>query len=75
LQEEKKLTIQGFERQGGFLEAVRTRQRELLVCSDAVLSFDATTEGGCGQETIAVSFDSEGGVSNVGPVAVMDCGG
>ena len=72
--EEQRLTMEGFERQGAFMEAVRTRQRELLVCSDVVLSFDAKTEGGCGQETIALTFDHKGGVATVGPVTVVGCG-
>ena len=39
-------TSEGFERQATLLEAVRTREPDLLVCHDAVLSFDAVTEGG-----------------------------
>lgn len=59
------LSTFGFERQGAFREAVRAREHEFLVCSDAEMSFDATVEGGCGNETIHLKFDDNGVVSSM----------
>jgi hypothetical protein len=72
--EDTKLTTHGFERQGAFLQALRSKQQDLLVCSDAVLSFDAKVEGGCGYETITLQFDSAGSLLTIGPVTSNDCG-
>jgi len=67
------LSTFGFERQGAFREAVLARQKELLVCDEALLSFDSTVEGGCGQETILLTFDADGVVSSVGSVTSETC--
>ena len=67
------LRSEGFERQGTLLDAVRARERELLACHDAALSFDAVTEGGCGREAIALTFGDDGHLRTVGPVASSEC--
>jgi hypothetical protein len=70
---EGSLSTFGFERQGPFREAVRVRQEELLVCDEAVLSFDSTVEGHCGRDTLRLEFDSDGIVRSVGAVASEAC--
>jgi hypothetical protein len=67
------LTSEGFERQATLLDAVRARESELLVCRDAVLSFDAVTEGGCGRDTIPLKFGEDGRLATVGSVASTQC--
>jgi hypothetical protein len=67
------LTSHGYVRQGPFLEAVHARQKELL-CPEAVLSFDARVEGGCGEDTMLVTFDSDGRVGSVSSVIGGSCG-
>ncbi len=68
------VAAQGFARQGSFLEAVRLHQKELLACPAVVLTFDAKLEGGCGESTLPLNFDSQGRVSRVGPVEASRCG-
>ena len=66
------LTSHGYERQGPFLEAVHARQKDLL-CPEVSLSFDSTVEGGCGSDTILLTFDADGRVGAVGPVRGGQC--
>lgn len=68
------LSSHGFERQGALLEAVHARQKDILVCSEAYLSFDATVEGGCGEATIPLTFGVDGRLDWVGPVTEGSCG-
>jgi hypothetical protein len=67
------LASHGFERQGPLLEAVRAHGQEVLGCPQAVLSFDSTVEGGCGEDTIAVTLDPGGRLESVGPVRGGHC--
>jgi hypothetical protein len=71
---EQALAYEGFERQATLLDAVRARESELLVCRDAVLSFDAVTEGGCGRDTIPLKFGEDGRLTTIGSVASTQCG-
>jgi hypothetical protein len=70
---EMSLTSHGYERQGPFLEAVRARQNELF-CPEALLSFDARVEGGCGEDSVLITFGTDGRVTSVGPVVGGTCG-
>ncbi len=67
------LKTTGFDRQGQFLAAVRSREGELRPCETASLAFDTTTEGACGDDTLAISFGPEGGVTGVGEVQPTTC--
>jgi hypothetical protein len=69
-----RLESHGFERQRPLLADVAGRQADLSRFSRYLASFDATVEGGCGQSTVAVSFDDAGRVSEVGRVEEGSCG-
>jgi hypothetical protein len=67
------LKSEGFERQATLLEAVRAREKELLVCNQATMSFDAVTEGGCGHDAIALTFGDDGRLKTVSSVEPTEC--
>jgi hypothetical protein len=67
------MSMKGFERQSTLLEEVRSRQAELLVCRNVTLAFDAVTEGGCGTDTVALTFGEDGQLMTVGPVVEEEC--
>jgi hypothetical protein len=71
---ETRLESGGFERQGAMLSAIGLRQQELLAYPRYVAAFDATVEGGCGESTLALAFDTTGRVSEVGQVEEHACG-
>jgi hypothetical protein len=70
---DKSLSSHGFERQGPLLEAVSRDAERLGRCASVLVSLSATAEGGCGDETIAVTLDQTGKVASVGPVHGTDC--
>jgi hypothetical protein len=71
--EKQSLKTWGFQRQGEFLAAIRSRESELVACDKASLAFNATPEGACGHDVVDVSFGSDRRVSAVGPVQPTTC--
>lgn len=63
----------GFQRQGEFVSAVRTRESELLACDRASLAFNAVPEGGCGHDALDLVFAPGGRLSSIGSVRGSTC--
>jgi hypothetical protein len=70
--EKQSLKTWGFQRQGEFLAAIRSRESE-GACDRASLAFNATPEGACGHDVVDLSLGSDRRVSAVGPVQPTTC--
>jgi hypothetical protein len=67
------LRSEGFERAATLLDAIQSRERELLTCRDATMAFDAVTEGACGRDRIALTFDENGSLASVSSIEWSEC--
>ncbi len=67
------LASYGFERAGPLLDAVQTRQAELVAYRSFVVAFEARVEGGCGESTVPLTFDRAGHLSELGKLEERDC--
>ena len=64
---------EGFERPAALLEAIRTRETELLACRAATLTFAAVTEGRYGHDRIGLTFAEDGLLADVGDIQWSEC--